>query len=302
MTSSAATHGRESGRGGVVTAAAERTVVVTGASSGIGHALVARLAAEGWHVFATVRRAEDATALGAAFGSAVTALIADVTDVATLSAARASVTERLAGRPLGALLVNAGIALPGPLLHQPLDEIRQTLDVNVLGAIATVQAFAPLMMVPAPETPGRIVAISSVSGKIAAPFVGAYAASKHALEAACDSLRRELMIHGIDVIMIEPGPIATPIWRKSAASSRYEDTAYRDLFARMSDHIAASEASALPVVRVADAVMTALTARRPRTRYPVVRNPLINWLLPRMLPDRVLDRVIARQLRLKRRP
>ena len=282
--------------------AARPTVLVTGASSGIGHALVARLSTEGWHVFATVRRAEDAIALGAAFGSAVIALIADVTDAAALSAARDRVADHLAGRPLGALLLNAGIALPGPLLHQPLAEIRQTLDVNVLGAIATVQAFAPLMIVHASETPGRIVAISSVSGKIAAPFVGAYAASKHALEAACDSLRRELMIHGIDVIMIEPGPIATPIWRKSAAGSRYEDTAYRDLFARMSDYIAASEASALPVARVADAVMTALTARRPRTRYAVVRNPLVNWLLPRVLPDRVLDRVIARQLGLKRRP
>jgi NAD(P)-dependent dehydrogenase (short-subunit alcohol dehydrogenase family) len=278
-----------------------RTALVTGASSGIGHALVARFAAEGWHVFATVRRAEDETALSAAFGAAVTALIADVTDAAALSAARDRVADHLAGQPLGALLLNAGIALPGPLLHQPLAEIRQTLDINVLGAIATVQLFAPLMIVPGSETPGRIVAISSVSGKIAAPFVGAYAASKHALEAACDSLRRELMIHGIDVIMIEPGPIATPIWRKSAAGSRYEDTPYRDLFARMSDYVAKSEASALPVERVSDAVMTALTARRPRTRYPVVRNPLVNWLLPRVLPDRVLDRVIARQLGLRRR-
>ena len=279
-----------------------RTALVTGASTGIGHALVARLAADGWHVFATVRRAEDASALGAAFGSAVTALIADVTNAAALSAARDRVADDLAGRPLGALLLNAGIALPGPLLHQPLAEIRQTLDVNVLGAIATVQAFTPLMLAAGSETPGRIVAISSVSGKIAAPFVGAYAASKHALEAACDSLRRELMIHGVDVIMIEPGPIATPIWRKSAAGSRYEDTAYRELFAGMSEHIAESESSALPVERVADAVMTALTARRPRTRYAVVRNPLLNWLLPRMLPDRVLDRVIARQLGLRRKP
>lgn len=301
MTSSAATLGREADRGGGAAAAA-RTVVVTGASTGIGHALVARLAAEGWHVFATVRRAEDATALSTQFGSAVAALIADATDVAALSVARAAVTERLAGRPLDALLLNAGIAVPGPLLHQPLDEIRRTLDVNVLGAIATVQAFAPLMLVPGSETPGRIVAISSVSGKIAAPFVGAYAASKHALEAACDSLRRELIVHGIDVIMIEPGRIATPIWRKSANGNRYEDTAYRDVFAGMSDYIAASEAGALPVERVADAVMTALTARRPRTRYAVVRNPLVNWLLPRMLPDRVLDWIIARQLGLRRRP
>jgi NAD(P)-dependent dehydrogenase (short-subunit alcohol dehydrogenase family) len=194
-------------------------------------------------------------------------------------------------------VLNAGIALTGPLLHQPLDEIRATLEVNVLGAIASVQAFAPLM-----KSGSRIVAISSVSGRFAAPFVGAYAASKHALEAACDSLRRELMIHGIDVVIIEPGPIATPIWRKSAAGNRYEDTAYRDVFAGMSDYLAKSEAGALPVERVADAVMTALTARRPRTRYAVVRNPLVNWLLPRLLPDRLLDRVTARRLGLRRKP
>jgi NAD(P)-dependent dehydrogenase (short-subunit alcohol dehydrogenase family) len=141
--------------------------------------------------------------------------------------------------------------------------------------------------------------MSSVSGKFAAPFVGAYAASKHALEAACDSLRRELMIHGIDVIVIEPGPTATPIWRKSLPASDYAATAYRDIVARMSDFIAESEAKALPVERVADTVMAALTARRPRTRYVVTRNKLINFTLPRLLPDRVMDRLIAGKLGLR---
>jgi NAD(P)-dependent dehydrogenase (short-subunit alcohol dehydrogenase family) len=258
-----------------------RTALVTGASTGIGRATVARLAAEGWQVFATVRRAEDAP------GAPTTALIADVTDASALAAARDEVAQRLAGAPLGALVLNAGIATAAPLLHQPLDEIRQTLDVNVLGAIASVQAFAPLM-----RAESRIVAISSVSGKFASPFVGAYAASKHALEAACDSLRRELMIHGIDVVVIEPGPIATPIWRKSAAA---------EIAARMSDFIAESEANALPVERAADAVMVALTARRPRTRYVVTRNKLMNFVLPRMLPDRVMDRLIAGKLGLRQK-
>lgn len=267
-----------------------RTALVTGASTGIGRATVARLAAEGWQVFATVRRAEDAP------GGPVTTLIADVTDPSALAAARDQVEQRLAGAPLGALVLNAGIALPGPLLHQPLTEIRATLEVNVLGAIASVQAFAPLM-----RAGGRIVAISSVSGKFAAPFVGAYAASKHALEAACDSLRRELMIHDIDVVIIEPGPIATPIWRKSAAADpgRYDTTAYRDIVARMADYMAESEANALPVERAADAVMVALTARRPRTRYVVTRDKLLNFVLRRLLPDRVADRLIARKLGLR---
>jgi NAD(P)-dependent dehydrogenase (short-subunit alcohol dehydrogenase family) len=284
-------------------AGAERTVLITGASTGIGHAAVARLASAGFHVFAAVRRTEDAAALSAAFGSSVTPLIADVTDAAALAAAHDQVAQRLAGRPLSGLVLNAGIAIAGPLLHQPLDEIRRVLEVNVLGAIATVQAFAPLMIAQREsDTPGRIVAISSVSGKFAAPFVGAYSASKHALEAACDSLRRELMIHGIDVIIIEPGPIKTPIWRKSfAASGDYAATEYRDAAERMADHVARSEARALPAERVADAVLTALTARRPRVRTVVVGNRLIDWMLPRLLPDRVIDRLIAREMSLGRK-
>jgi NAD(P)-dependent dehydrogenase (short-subunit alcohol dehydrogenase family) len=264
-----------------------RTALITGASTGIGRATADRLAAEGWQVFATVRRREDAFA-------PVTALIADVTDPAALEAAREELERRLAGAPLGALVLNAGIALTGPLLHQPLDEIRATLEVNVLGAVASVQAFAPLM-----KSGSRIVAISSVSGKFAAPFVGAYAASKHALEAACDSLRRELMIHGIDVVIIEPGPIATPIWRKSLPTGSYAATAYRDVMARVPDFSAESEANALPAARVADAVMVALTARRPRTRYVVTRNKLLSFALRRLLPDRMMDRLIAAKLGLR---
>jgi NAD(P)-dependent dehydrogenase (short-subunit alcohol dehydrogenase family) len=265
-----------------------RTALITGASTGIGRATAARLAAEGWQAFATVRRREDAPP------APVTALIADVTDPSALAAARDEVARRLAGAPLGALVLNAGIAVSGPLLHQPLDEIRAALEVNVLGAIASVQAFAPLM-----TSGSRIVAISSVSGKFAAPFVGAYAASKHALEAACDSLRRELMIHGIDVIVLEPGPIATPIWRKSLPAASFAATAYRDVMARVPDFIAESEAKALPAERVADAVMVALTARRPRTRYVLTRNKLLDFVLPRLLPDRVMDRLIAGKLGLR---
>jgi NAD(P)-dependent dehydrogenase (short-subunit alcohol dehydrogenase family) len=266
--------------------------LVTGASSGIGREVVARLVAAGWTGFAMVRRAGDAP-------PGATAVVADVTASATLQSACHHVRRALAGRPLTALVVNAGIALPGPLLHQPLDEIRRVFDVNVFGAAATVQIFAPLMM--QAERP-RIVAISSVSGKIAAPLIGAYAASKHALEALCDSLRCELMIHGIDVVVVEPGPIATPIWRKALAGAqeRYAATAYADAIARAAAGLTTIEASALPPARVADVVLAALTARRPRSRYVVTGNRLVGWLLPRLLPGRVLDRLIARRLGLRR--
>lgn len=215
------------------------------------------------------------------------------------------VRRALAGRPLTALVVNAGIALPGPLLHQPVEEIRRVFDVNVFGAVATVQTFAPLMSSaghPAAGHPARIVAISSVSGKIAAPFVGAYAASKHALEALCDSLRCELIVHGIDVVVVEPGPIATPIWRKSLAGcrERYAATAYAEAIERVIDRLVTVEASALPPARVADVVLEALTVRRPRSRYVVTANRFVDWLLPRALPTRVLDRLIAARLGFKR--
>ncbi|NVO13385.1 MAG: SDR family NAD(P)-dependent oxidoreductase [Rhodoplanes sp.] len=269
--------------------------LVTGASTGIGRAVTVRLLAAGWTGFATVRRIEDAP-------PGATALLADVTDPASLDAARETVERALAGRRLAALVINAGIALPGPLLHQPLDEIRETFDVNVIGAVATMQAFVPLML-PVGDGPARIVAISSVSGRIAAPLVGAYAASKHALEALCDSLRRELMLHGIDVAIVEPGPIATPIWDKGLAfgGSRYAATPYRDAVAAMTAHFAGSVAHALPATRVADVVLEALTARRPRSRYVVTARPLMDFWLPRLLPDRLLDRLIAGRLALTRK-
>nr|WP_284701138.1 SDR family NAD(P)-dependent oxidoreductase [Rhodoplanes tepidamans] len=268
--------------------------MVTGASTGIGRAVTMRLLAAGWTGFATVRRVEDAP-------PGVTALLADVTDPPSLDAARQTVEQALAGRRLAALVVNAGIALPGPLLHQPLDEIRRTFEVNVLGAVATVQAFVPLML-PVGDGSARIVAISSVSGKIAAPLVGAYAASKHALEALCDSLRRELMLHGVDVAIVEPGPIATPIWDKGLefGGTRYAETPYRDTVAAMTTHFADSVAHALPATRVADVVLEALTARRPRSRYVVTARPLTDFRLPRLLPDRLLDRLIAGRLGLTR--
>ncbi|MBL8568072.1 MAG: SDR family NAD(P)-dependent oxidoreductase [Phreatobacter sp.] len=282
------------------------SVVVTGVSTGIGAAIAADLCRRGWRVFGTVRRMDDADRLASELGSNFTPVIADVTDVDSLSRAAATVAEALDGASLDGLVCNAGISIPGPILHQPLEELDRQWKVNVLGQVATVQAFGSLLG--AREgfagKPGRIVMMSSVSGRLSWPVVGGYAASKHALEAISHSLRRELIPFGVDVVIVGPGPIATPIWEKSAAGvdrSLYQATIYGPLIERFEKEVLARAKDALPPEAVADVVHTALTAETPKVRYAITPAPLMNWLLPLMLPARWLDRIAAKRLGLTRR-
>ncbi len=282
-----------------------QSCIVTGVSSGIGEAIAADLVKRGWRVFGTVRRAEDGERIENDLGPSFTPLLCDVTDVDGLSRAAARVADLLRGAPLDGLVCNAGISLPGPLLHQSLDELDREWKVNVLGQVATVQAFAPLLG--AQEgfagRPGRIVMMSSVSGKLAWPFVGGYAATKHALEAVSHALRRELMPFGVDVVIVGPGPIATPIWEKSAGAvekSRYQATFYGPLIERFESEVLARARHALPASAVAEVVHTALSAPQPKVRYTITPAPLMNWLLPLALPARWLDRIAAKRLGLTR--
>jgi NAD(P)-dependent dehydrogenase (short-subunit alcohol dehydrogenase family) len=230
----------------------------------------------------------------------VTPLVFDVTDHDALRASVPVVADRLDGTTLWGLVNNAGIAIGGPLTHQPLDEIRRHLEVNVLGAVAAVQAFAPLLGTDRTRTgrPGRIVNISSVAGRISAPFLGAYAASKRALEGMSHSLRRELMVFGIDVVIINPGSVVTPIWDKAetANASRYAATDYAPLVSRFLAMALRSGRAGLPAEAVGEVVWTALSARRPRASYAVVPRRLLNWTIPLALPVRLIDRLIAKRL------
>lgn len=280
--------------------------VVTGVSTGIGEAIAADLVKRGWRVFGTIRRAEDRDRLTAMLGENFTGLIADVTDAGSLGLAAATVADALGSEPLAGLVCNAGVSLPGPLLHQPLDELDRQWDVNVRGLVATVQAFAALAGAKPgfAGKPGRIVTMSSVSGQLVWPFVGGYAASKHAVEAVSHALRRELMPFGVDVVIIGPGPVATPIWEKSAAAidrTRYQATLYGPIIEGFEKEVLARARDALPAEAVAEAVFHALTTAKPKTRYPLTRSSLTNWILPRLLPDRLLDRLAARRLGLGRR-
>ncbi len=279
--------------------------LVTGASTGIGRSAVKVLTGHGWRVFAGVRKPADADSLRQEFGEKVAPLLFDVTDGGAVRAAASEVRAKLAGRTLKGLVNNAGMGLGGPLSHQPVDEIRQVFEVNVLGAVTVSQAFIPLLGADGALTggPGRIVNITSVAGKLAPPFLGDYAMSKHALEAFGESLRRELMIYGIDVIAIGPGAVATPIWDKaeSADETAYAKTDFAPAIKTFKDYFIAEGRKGLPPERIGEAIHRALTVPKPRVRYAVVPNRFVNWTLPMLLPKRVVDRLIAQRLGLTRR-
>lgn len=277
-----------------------KSVVVTGVSTGIGYATAADLCQRGYRVFGSVRRAEQGEALRGELGTRFQPLLFDVTDEAAVRRAADQVREALAGSGLFGLVNNAGLCDPGPLSVQPAEIVRRHLEVNVMGVVHAVQAFLPLLRRPkdASDRPGRIINISSVSGRIAFPFVGAYAASKHALEALSDSLRRELLIYGIDVVVIEPGAIDTPIWDKAVhVQTAYEGSDYATLL--KSFNPMENRRGALPTSAVTQRIALALEAKRPRTRYAIPDQPIKFWHIPRMLPDRWLDRIIDRSLNLQ---
>lgn len=281
-----------------------KSIVVTGASTGIGWGCVKVLTARGFHVFGSVRKEADAERLSAEFGQAFTPLFFDVTDPAAVARGAAVVAERLDGQTLAGLVNNAGIANPGPLLHIDIDSFRQQLEVNVTGQLIVTQAFAPLLGAAADRrsrTPGRICMMSSVGGRQAAPFVGPYSASKFALEGLSESLRRELMIYGVDVIIIAPGAIATPIWDKADKLdvSGYAQTPYAGALANVKRVMVELGRKGFPPERIGKTVHTALTSPRPKTRYVVTPEPLTNWL-GNHLPKRLLDAAIASRLGLRR--
>jgi len=278
--------------------------LVTGASTGIGRATVKVLTINGWQVFAGVRKQADADSLRNEFAERVVPLLFDVTDAAAVRTAAQDIRVALNGRTPNALVNNAGIALGGPLAVIPPDDIRRVFEVNVMGAVNVSQATIPLLGADRTLTgaPGRIVNITSVAGKIAPPFLGDYAIAKHGLEAFSETLRRELMLYGIDVIAIGPGAVATPIWDKAEQTdaSAAAATDYGPALKKFLPFFIAQGRRGLPPERIGEAVLLALTAPRPKVRYAIVPQEFLNWTLPRLLPKRVVDALIARQFGLKR--
>jgi len=279
-----------------------KTVVVTGSSTGIGWGAAKVLISHGFRVFGSVRNAADADRLAHELGANFSPLLFDVTDAPAVAKAADIVAAALAGETLLGLVNNAGIAVPGPLLHLPVDDFRRQLEVNVTGQLIVTQAFAPLLETDASRKgpPGRIVMISSVGGRNASPFLGPYSASKFALEGLSESLRRELMVDGIDVIVIAPGAVATPIWDKAQALdvSAYADTPYAPALAAGKDYMIALGRNGFPPEKIGRTILTALTSPRPRTRYTVTPDPLQEFLVNN-LPKRMVDRIICATIGLR---
>jgi NAD(P)-dependent dehydrogenase (short-subunit alcohol dehydrogenase family) len=280
-----------------------KQVVITGTSSGIGFATAAELVDRGYHVYGSVRKIVDGERVQAKLGPSFTPLLFDVTDDDAVYAAAETVEDVLGDdKNLVGLVNNAGIAVAGPLMYLESEKIRHQFAVNVLGVLTVTQAFLPLLGAceDAPEPPGRVVNISSVSGHTAYPFLGPYSASKHALEALSDSLRRELLLFGIDVVTIVAGAVATPMWGKVEQRDieAYSKTAYGDAVSRMMEITAKIGQQGMPATKVGRTVRKALEDSKPRSRYVLANNWLAGWILPRWMPARWWDRIIDKQLEL----
>ncbi len=262
--------------------------LVTGASTGIGRACATHLAALGFEVLAGVRRLEDAP-------PGLEPVRLDVTSAADVAA----VAQRVGPR-LNALVNNAGIAVNGPIEIVPVEAWRHQFEINVIGQVAVTRALLPALL----SARGRVVNMSSISGRFALPMLGPYAASKFALEAISDSLRREVGPLGVHVACVEPGAIATPVWQKSRSAGEQllaempadARRRYEALIGAARRQAERMEREGLPPAAVADVVGHAVTARRPRTRYVVGRDARVRAVVARLLPDRALDALVRRAL------
>ncbi len=276
-----------------------KSVVITGASTGIGWATAKLLLERGFRVFGSVRKQADADRLRGEFGVNFTPLLFDVTDEAAVLAAAREVRAALGGETLFGLVNNAGIAVAGPVLELAADEFRRQMDVNVVGPIIATQAFGPLLgsdlSLKGPR--GRIVMISSVAGKNGNPLMSAYSASKHAIEGLSESLRREMMLFGIDVIVIAPGAVKTPIWSKAEEVdvSAYKNSPFFPALERIRKFMLHLGETGLPAEKIAERIADALTSASPKVRYQITPDPM-RHLITAVLPKRMVDKIIAKRL------
>lgn len=280
----------------------KKTVVITGASTGIGYAAVKAFIENGDEVFGCIRSTSDASRLTNDFKTNFRALIIDVCDPNSIQKSVQEVAHHLQGKKLHALINNAGIALPGPLTEQPVEEIRKQFDVNVFGLLEVTRAFLPLLIDKSKsgQAQSKIINISSVAGKFSPPFLGAYAATKHAVEGLSHSLRRELMVHDVDVVIVGPGNVKTPIWDKFSGEAFYDNTPYKNAFRNFATYAINGAKKGMEANEIASLLVRISESSRPKTRYSPVAQRFANWTLPRLLSDRTVDKLVGKNLKLSR--
>ncbi len=287
-----------------MTSERNQAVVITGASTGIGAACALHLDRLGFRVFAGVRKPEDGLSLQKNSSDRLMPIALDITDASAIRKAHLLVSELTRTDGLYGLINNAGIAVVGPLEVVPIADLRQQLDVNVIGQVAVTQSFLPLLR----QGRGRIINMGSIAGLTTMPLMGPYSASKYALEAITDALRLEVQQWGIHVSIIEPGAIATPIWNKSTVDAAEREAAigddlrtlYKPIVVAVRKIVEEASKRAVSSETVAKAVAAALTAPIPKTRYLVGNDAKLRALMARLLPDRTSDKLLRWILKLPR--
>jgi len=277
-----------------------KDVVVTGVSTGIGWGTTKVLVSRGFRVFGSVRKQADADRLQREFGNGFVPLMMDITDADAVHQAAQKVGSMIGNRNLVGLVNNAGIVVSGPLLYLRPSEYRRQLDVNMVSPLVVTQAFAPFLGTDNKRQgpAGRIVNITSSGAKVPIPLLGAYSASKAGLEGMSDVLRLELMLFGIDLVMIEPGFVNTSMYDKGEKEdlSEFKPTEYWNAVQNFQKFIVAEGRKGFSPERLGEAVHLALSTAKPKARYAVIKQRFKNWTFPRLLPARMLDAVVAKQL------
>ncbi|MEQ6167504.1 SDR family oxidoreductase [Ekhidna sp. MALMAid0563] len=278
-----------------------QNVLITGVSTGIGYELVKIFVEKGYNVFGSVRKQADADRLSGELGEHFHPMIFDLTDFEAIENAAKWLEGEIGSEGLGCLVNNAGIAVGGPFVDLKIEDFRQQFEVNVFGLIKVTQAFLPLLGARENHStaPGKIMQISSVSGRMGMPFVSPYVGSKHAVEGITESLRKELLVFGIDVVLIEPGPIKTPIWKKSMDPlfDKFKNSLYLPIMKKSHEKfMGPSIENALSAEKAAEIIFKEFEKKRSSTRKVIIAQKFKNWTLPRLLPTRIVDKFLGKAL------
>lgn len=271
----------------------QKVVLVTGASSGIGADTIRALIENGFSVVATVRKNADEVKLTDLYKDKIKVIRLDLTDFSEIEKLPERLKRKFGIEQLHGLVNNAGAALAAPFAHQQFSEVQEIIQLNVLSVMKITQVLLPML-----KRGARIINISSISGKTAAPFLAIYAASKHAIEGFSEALRKELILLGIKVIVVAPGSIKTPIWKKGfeAIKDSYKHTVFAEPFERFIKFAMNEEKNALEVTQVSLVIIEALTAVNPKVRYSPIPRKFVNWYLPKFIPTKMYDHLTAKTL------